>query len=421
MTSVDEPVSDREDGTSRSRRDVPPSDEFTATYGESLRSILDVESWRTGEDLGAMYEQLTVEVTAAVEQEQRLHDPIRNTVFPQVQARQLIRGAGIFRATPEELKRAHEGLLMKGAVEACDATRHAHETLPLTVTQIGISLVKYKGDLGTWVQRLFRRSLRETMRNPVDEALALLERRDRRRGAQVSGDHEEPSRLMQRAIMTYAERAILARRSTARWRMGHGNPAAYELLSGAAGSIDLVIESTRVLEELICGHKKFVFVPSEPSDQLLLTIGDALQKLEYAIVYPLSDQIARYLESADYDLVTTSSTTTPDGRQLSPREWMVRFRDEIAKQVAVGVYRASEVAPARVFYAHVDHAHEAARIVLADSLMQPHRGFPMLIDVADHVCSATMGPDTLAGPIQAAYTRAGVPLRYLGERTTRGR
>jgi hypothetical protein len=226
---------------------------------------------------------------------------------------------------------------------------------------------------------------------------------------------------MQRAIMTYAERAILTRRSTAMWRMGHGNPAAYELLSGAAGSIDLVIESTRVLEELICGHKKFVFVPSEPSDQLILTIGDALHELEYAIVYPLSDQIERFLESADYDLSTTSSTTTPDGRQLSPRQWMVRFRDEIAGQVAVGVYRASEVAPARVFYAHVDHAHEAARIVLADSLLQPHRGFPMLIDVADHVCSATMGPDTLAGPIQAAYTRAGVPLRYLGERSTRRR
>jgi hypothetical protein len=202
--------------------------------------------------------------------------------------------------------------------------------------------------------------------------------------------------------------------------MGHGNPAAYELLSGAAGSIDLVIESTRVLEELIIGHKKLVFVPSEPSDQLLLTIGDALRPLEYAIVYPLSDQIARYLESADYDL-QTSSDTTVDGKKLSSREWMVHFRYEIASQVVVGVYRASEVAPARVFYAHVDYAHEAARIVLADSQMQPHRGFPMLIDVADHVCSATMGPDTLAGPILAAYTRAGVPLRYLSERATRGR
>jgi hypothetical protein len=174
------------------------------------------------------------------------------------------------------------------------------------------------------------------------------------------------------------------------------------------------------LEELICGHRKFVFVPSDPVDRLLLTIGDALGPLEYAIVRPLSDQIAPYLRGADYDLRTTSDTTV-SGRRLSSREWIRRFRNEIAAQVAVGVYRASAVAPARVFYAHVDHAHQAALIAIADSLLQPHRGFPMLIDVAHHVCAATLGPDTLAGPLQAAYTRAGVPLRYLGERMTRGR
>jgi len=202
--------------------------------------------------------------------------------------------------------------------------------------------------------------------------------------------------------------------------MGHGNPAAQELLSGAAGSIDLVIEATRLLEELICQHQKFVFVPSAPTDRALLTIGDALRPLEYAIVRPLRDQVAPFLASSDYDL-RTSSDTTVGGRTLTPREWMARFRDEIAGQVAVGVYRASEVAPARIFYAHVDRAHEAALIAIADSQLQPHRGFPMLIDVAHHVCAATLGPDTLAGPIQAAYTRAGAPLRYLGERMTRGR
>jgi hypothetical protein len=221
--------------------------------------------------------------------------------------------------------------------------------------------------------------------------------------------------------MTYAERAILLKRSRpTSWLMGHGNPVAQELLSGAAVNIDLVIEATRLLEELICRRKKFVFVPSAPVDRLLLTIGNALLPLEYAIVRPLTDQLAPFLADADYDL-RTSSDTTVDGKQLSPREWMARFRDEVASQVAVGVFRASEVAPARVFYAHVEHAHEAAAIVLADSQLQPHRGFPMLIDVAHQVCATTLGPATLSGPVQAAYTRAGVPLRYLGERMSRSR
>jgi hypothetical protein len=411
MMSVDD------DASTGSGHD-PDADAFAAQYGESLRDVLDVETWRTGEDLGVMYERIASEVTGALEQERRIHGQLRSRVLSGVQRLQLVPGAGHFRATLDQVQRVHEGLLMTGAVEACDATRHAHETLPLSVIQIGVSLVSYNGNLGTWAQRLFRRDLRESLPDPLEEAMRLLERRQVR----SVGDDNDPSRLLQRAIMTYAERAILLKRSRpTSWLMGHGNPAAQELLSGAAGSIDLVIESTRLLEEMICRHKKFVFVPSEPVDRLLLTIGDALQPLEYAIVRPLRDQIAPFLRGADYDLQTASDTTTPDGRRLAPRDWMTRFRDEIAEQVAVGVYRASEVAPARVFYAHVEHAHEAALIAMADSLLQPHRGFPMLIDVAHHVCAATLGPDTLAGPIQAAYTRAGAPLRYLGERMTRGR
>lgn len=413
MTGADRPAVD---GRGAPRAGVP-ADEFVAAYGESLYDVLDVETWHTGEDLGAIFERVAAEVEAAVTQEARLHAPIRQQVFPQIRRRQLVRGAGVFQATPAQVRRTLEGLLMTGGVEACDATRHAHETLPLTVVQIGVSLVSYNGDAGTWAQRLFRRDLRESQPSPVDETLSLLERRTARNGS----DREEASRLQQRAIMTYAERAILLKRSRpTSWLLGHGNPAAQELLSGAAVSLDLVIEATRLLEEMICRHKKFVFVPSTPVDRLLLTIGDALRPLEYAIVRPLADQLAPFLADADYD-VRTSSDTTVDGKRLTPREWMARFRDDVASQVAVGVYRASEVAPARVFYAHVEHAHEAALIALADSQLQPHRGFPMLIDVAHQVCAATLGPDTLAGPLQAAYTRAGVPLRYLGERTTRGR
>lgn len=409
MTCDDEPAGDY-DG-------LPPSDDFTARYGESLYDILDVERWNVGEDVGAIFERIAAEVEAAVSQETRLHVPIRRQVFPQIQRRQLVPGAGVFRATPDQVRRTLEGLLMTGGVEACDATRHAHETLPLTVVQIGVSLVSYNGNVGTWSQRLFRRDLRESQPDPVEEALSLLEQRM----AQDGHEREEASRLQQRAIMTYAERAILLKRARpTSWLLGHGNPVAQELLSGAAVSLDLVIEATRLLEELICRRKKFVFVPSAPVDRLLLTIGNALLPLEYAIVRPLSDQLAPFLADADYDL-KTSSDTTVDGKRLSPREWMARFRDEVASHVAVGVYSASTVAPPRVFYAHVEHAHEAAAIALADSQLQPHRGFPMLIDVAHQVCATTLGPATLSGPVQAAYSRAGVPLRYLGERMSRSR
>ena len=61
-------------------------------------------------------------------------------------------------------------------------------------------------------------------------------------------------------------------------------------------------------------------------------------------------------------------------RARSPRRW------------SSALYRATRLAPAQLFYAHADHAHLAAHIALADSVLQEQRGFPLLIDLADHVC-----------------------------------
>lgn len=42
-------------------------------------------------------------------------------------------------------------LLFNGAVEACDGTSVEHGTLPVTITQIGVCLVSYQGDQGSWL------------------------------------------------------------------------------------------------------------------------------------------------------------------------------------------------------------------------------------------------------------------------------
>src|SRR5690606_8683734 len=114
--------------------------------------------------------------------------------------------------------------------------------------------------------------------------------------------------LAQRGIMAYAERAILLRRSTAPWRLGHGTPAPYELITGS-GSLDLMVESTKIIRELVEGHQKFLFVASEPADRVLLTIGQALRPLEYAIVSTLKEQINQIVERGHYRGTTPPSTT----------------------------------------------------------------------------------------------------------------
>ena len=68
--------------------------------------------------------------------------------------------AEVHLASREEREAIHRGLLFNGGVEACDGSLHVHETLPLTICQLGITLVSYQGIQGRWCQPLFRRDLR---------------------------------------------------------------------------------------------------------------------------------------------------------------------------------------------------------------------------------------------------------------------
>jgi hypothetical protein len=218
--------------------------------------------------------------------------------------------------------------------------------------------------------------------------------------------------------MTYAERAVLARKATAPWRLGHGSPAPYELLLGT-GYADLMIESVKVIRELVEGWKKFVFVASEPNARHLLTIGQALRPCEFAVVETLRDRIGPFLDQWQTRVPATVDTTW-DGVRLPPEQWVARFRDDVAGQVVVGVYRATRLAPPQVFYAHVEHAEDAAKIAIADSVLLEERGFPLLIDLADRVCRSVYGGGTLREMAETAYAAAGVPFRYGSERHTRG-
>jgi hypothetical protein len=88
--------------------------------------------------------------------------------------------------------------------------------------------------------------------------------------------------------------------------------------------------------------------------------------------------------------------------RLLPR--LREFAAEVGPQVVLGLYRASLLAPAQVFYAHRDHAHLAALIALADSALQEHRGFPALIDLADMVCRGTFDPASFTASTQRSPT-----------------
>jgi len=411
---VEEPAL-RDSGQAHDPSDLRPLDadaaigikEFESAYGEPLASTLDLETWQPGENLAALYGRLEEEIHEAVKQEKRIRERVRENIFPLLRTRpDRPSEAGVYQATVQQVERVHSGFLFNGAVEACDATSVSHDTLPVTIFQIGVSLVSYQGDQGTWVHRLFRRDLRVGGLDPVNEALELLEKRKDRAGFDAASKKDQLSTLGKRAIMAYAERAVLLKKSHAQWRMGHGNPAPYELITGS-GMPELLRQSLSLLEEIV-RHKRFVFVPSGPGARMLLTIGNALLPLQYAVVDTMQDSLQRIVDRGHF---------TGEWREL--RKPVEKFAKEVGSQIVVGTYRASAMSPAYIFYAHAEHVHQAALIAIADSTLQEHRGFPMLIDLADKVCGSVFGAESLTAPTQLAYADSGEPFRYLSERQTR--
>ncbi len=403
-----EPSDRMHDGPSMPSHDGSGSHdrEFEELYGEPIAKALDLSTWQTGVNLEELYSRIGDEqVAEALRFEQRTKQPIRDFLFSRISTRkEAPPDAGVYQATLEQIERTHRGLLFTGGVEAVDGTFFTFDTIPLTVNQIGVCTVSYRGDQGTYVHRLYRRDLRAGTPDDLDTLLSLLDRRMRRSAVGVSDEQDALTQLATVGLMSYAERAVLLDRCTAPWRMGHGNPAPFELLTGS-GSMELLEYSLVLLEKLLVKHKTWVFVTSSPKDRFLLTVGQALNPLEYAIIETSRDKMNSVVEHHRYD---------PHHTRL-----VREFVASVSPYVVRGVYKASRMSPPYIFYAHAERAHEAALIALADSTMHEHRGFPMLLDLADLICRGTFGAQALATQMEVTFAAQGVPFEYLPERYTR--
>lgn len=406
MSEVPQPTAEPERNP-----EIVDLDEFASEFGFDLLDTLDVGTWTQGPDLEALNRRLSTEVAEAVAQEHEAVAFVRREVFPRLTKQvDAPAQAGVYQAQPEDIDRALRNALFNGCVEACDGTVAEHETLVLTVTQLGVCLVSYQGEQLSLSQRLFRRDLRiGQSRDPQARVRELLERRLGRSAVGVQDPHDTLSELARRGIMGYAERAVLLEQSTAPWRLGHGSVAPYELLTGGGlvseGKMPLLDASAGMLRKLVLEHQQFIFVPSTISDRWLITVGDALRPLEYAVVESAERRMSAVVENGHYA-----------GRY---KEFAGQLVAEVGPSVVVGVFRAAQGAPTQVFFAHPEHVHEAAVIAMADSVLQEHRGFPMLIDIAHHVVNATMGHDGFKQTVRSAYIDAGAPFRYAPERSTR--
>ena len=212
---------------------------------------------------------------------------------------------------------------------------------------------------------------------------------------------------MLRGVQALAERRHMLGVPKPLWGLGHGSLCDLTMLS-MAGQRTTITEGLRILTQIV-SDGKFIFVTSTPADPLLTVLADALDPGEYQSLGTLSQRLKPIFNSGHYRGGWAASLTE-----------IQYFVNVVASHVRVGIFRASHEAGGKVFCCHEDDFDKAALIAISDSALQPVRGFPMLLDVADYACSrSVMSGGTFTNQFNAAVIGAGSMLRHLSERAYR--
>jgi hypothetical protein len=401
------------DGGSNKRSDSAANDAFSESFedfDQTLRDAIDgalnVASWTPGDRMN----EVELAITNEAEMAPRVIEVIEKNIGLAVDASS---ESGIYTVTPDQISATCSNVLFNGLVEACDGTRVTYDTLPISVIQIGLCMTSYldDGEPTSIGHRLFRHDLVRKNGDAAAEVLAFIQSRSRK---SKPDDTRGISDMLVRAIMAYGERFLLTEKSKKPWRMGHGTPMPYELLTGS-GQGKIIELSLQLLPKLLSEHRKFVFVPSDTSDAEIKTIANALRPLQYAVLTNTKYMVNRCIDYMDEGNMTQSYR----GKYRTYKDGLRGLGVDVASKVVVGVYKASHFSPGSIFYAHEDHVHEAALVAMADSALQEHRGFPNLIDIADRLCRGTFEPSGIAASVNAVFASKGEPFRYLLERSTR--
>lgn len=406
--------SGRADGASGDAEFADGLGDFETNLREAIDGALNVGSWTSGERMHELEGRLEREVEQAMANESQMAPRVMDVVRDHIaQAKDHSSESGVYHVQPDQITDACRDVLFNGLVEACDGTRVAYDTLPITVFQIGLCMTSYldDGEPMSVGHRLFRHDLVRSNGDPVDDVMAFMQSRRRK---SKPDEKRGISDMLTRAIMEYGERYLLTEKSRKPWRMGHGAPMPYLLLTGA-GQGKIIDLSLNLLPKLLGEHKKFVFVPSDVSRAEIKTIANALRPLEYAVLTNtkyMVDDCMNYIEDG-------RDAVSYRGSYEKYKKRLIGLRDDVGSKVVVGAYKAGLFSPGGIFYAHEDHVHEAALIAMADSALQEHRGFPNLIDIADRLCRGTFEPSGIAASVNSVFAAKGEPFRYLIERATR--
>lgn len=376
-------------------------DTFQQAFGVDFNDTINVDNWNSGFDLSKFVSQTEEDWIKVKKRQSENQKTIRESFFPRIKELALVPHAGLCENVSEIknlVERVQNGFLFNGAVTACASTIASYQTVPLTINQIGVCLINYERQHGTYSHTLIRSpELRFKSENPLKDVINLIERR---KGEEDGRNKERKvSEIAIRGIRAYMERLLLLERKNekSKWILGNGELLPHELMRGFwAGKRELSEKSLGLIKKIV-EHQRFVYVQGCEKFEDLWMFGDALLPFEYLVI----------------DSVENIWTQRIISGNIRPpiRDDYMNFAKEVGSKIVQGIYRVSPQAEPQIFYGHIDHIRTAALVAMADSVFQLYKGRPMLLDLASNICQMSFNQNDLASTIHQASIKAEKKLR----------
>ncbi len=256
-----------------------------------------------------------------------------------------------------------ENLLFNGNVIGIDGTVARHQMLSGIRCQIGIVAVNYLNEKMRHSYYISEANLKKD----TEDVLEILKRREPK--------NQPISNLVIRALMLYREREVAIRPEYKdAYKMIHGPLLPFELMMGL-GHLRALYTTLDVLKKIIADPKTFSIISTSRYNDYM-TLGTALKSGEYMVdeKFSLGDELA-----------DDESFMAPGKWRPREFEHMENFLRKKASSILTGVIKVGQ--RPYMFHAHRDNFDLAAAIIARDALLQPEKGFPLLIDYADTLCS----------------------------------
>lgn len=268
------------------------------------------------------------------------------------------------------------GVLREGRVVGVDGSMALYPTPTGQRCRIAVASVNYRGE--NVFEAVYLSDL-DFVDEDVEDIMGLLREAER---------FSRLSPLLYRSIMLYEERRQALERGE-EWKMLHGPIVPLEMRLGRLGVSGVLEENLRLAERLV-DYGKVVGVLSSTSRLRLLNLGYLLRPGEYMYV------------------ARASRIMRDEARRVprDEREILDDFIEEYGERVVVGLFRVG--GKAYVFEAVEEFFDEAAHIVIADSVVNAFKGFPLLLDYADRVVGRVLSSRVFAERFEYGLASRGV-------------